>query len=43
MIKEITRLMEDEEYYTKQQSVCLERAEEQKPDFDGLEQFLLKR
>lgn len=41
MIKEITKLMEDEVYYKKQQKVCLERAAEQEPDYDGLERFLL--
>lgn len=42
MLKTITRLMEDKEFYEKQSKLCLKRAAEQKPDWEGLIEFLSK-
>lgn len=42
-LEQITKLMEDKEYYKKWSDLCLKRAGEQVPDWDGLEKFLLAK
>jgi glycosyltransferase involved in cell wall biosynthesis len=43
VMEEITKLMEEPDYYKKWSDLCLKRAGEQIPDWDGLENFLLAR
>jgi glycosyltransferase involved in cell wall biosynthesis len=43
VMEQITKLMEEPDYYKKWSDLCLKRASEQVPDWDGLENFLLAR